>query len=56
MIDPSQKPLLNNAQHSQGTSMYPAEFEPAIRTIKRPQTALGHTATSIGQILGYADI
>jgi len=34
MIDPSQRPLPNNTQHSQGTSKYPAGFEPAILTSK----------------------
>jgi hypothetical protein len=43
MIDPSQRPVPNNTQHLQRTSMYLAGFEPAILTSKRPQTrALGH--------------
>jgi hypothetical protein len=45
----SHNPLPNNKQHSQQTSMPPAEFELAILAMERPQTrALDRSATRMG--------
>jgi len=52
MIEPSQRPVPDNTQHSYETSMFPAEFEPAISASKRLQTqAIRSTATGIVSVL-----
>jgi hypothetical protein len=49
VINPSQRPLPDNTQHSQDTSMPPAGFEPAIPARERPQThASDRAATGFG--------
>jgi hypothetical protein len=49
LISPTQRPLSENTQHSQETSMPQAGFEPAIPASERPQThALDRAATGIG--------
>jgi hypothetical protein len=48
-ISPKQRPLPNNSQHSQETSMPPAGFELAIPASERPQTnTLERPASGIG--------
>ena len=48
VINPMQRPLPDNTQHSQQTSVPPAGFEPAIVARERPQThALDGAATGI---------
>ena len=55
MISSSQRPLPDNTQHSQQTSMPPTEFEPTIPASGRPQTyALDRAATGTGHShIGY---
>jgi hypothetical protein len=49
VITPTQRPLLDNKQHSRQTSMPPVGFEPKISACERPQThALEHAATGTG--------
>ena len=49
VTNPSQRPLPDNTQHSQQTSMPLAEFEPTIRTSELPQThALDRQGIGIG--------
>ena len=49
VISPSQRPLPDNTQHSQQTSMPPAGFEPTISAGERPQThSLDCAATGTG--------
>ena len=50
VISPSQRPLSENTQHSQQTSVVPVGFEPTISAGERPQTyALDRTVTGTGQ-------
>ena len=54
MDRPVALPLTDNTQHSQQTSMPPAEFELAIPASDRPQTlALDRSATGIGILCFY---
>jgi len=49
VIGPAQKPISDNKQHLQVTSMPPAGFEPTIPARERPQTqAVDRAATGIG--------
>jgi len=49
MISPTQRPLPDNIQHSQQTSMPPMGIEPTISAGERPQTyALDRAATGTG--------
>ena len=49
VISSSQRPLPDNTQHSQQTSMPPVGFEPTVSVDKRPQTdALDRAATGTG--------
>ena len=51
MISPSQKPVPENTQHSQQTSMPRVGFEPTIAAGERPKTyALDRAATGTGCI------
>ena len=60
VIDPSQRPLPDNTQHSQQMSRSSVGFEPTISTGERPQThALDRSATGTskwGNILLYIDL
>ena len=57
VINPSQRPLPDNTQHSQQTSMPPVGFEPTISAGERPKTyALDRTATGIGTFRPVADV
>ena len=47
---PTQKPLPDNTQHSQQTSMLPAGFEPAVPTSERLQMrALDRVSSGVGK-------
>ena len=49
LISSSQRPIPDNTQHTQQTSMPPVGFEPTISSGKRPQThALDRAATGTG--------
>jgi len=50
VISPTHKPLPDNTQHSQQTSMPPLGFEPTISAGERPQTyALDRAASGTGR-------
>ena len=57
VINPSQRPLPDNIQHSQQqTSMPSVRFEPTISAAKRPQTyALDRAATGTGTVIPYCN-
>jgi hypothetical protein len=53
-MSPTQRPIPDNTQQTQQTSMPPTEFEPTILTSERPQThALDRAATGIGNIYSF---
>jgi len=57
VISPTQRPLPDNTQHSQQTSMPPEGFEPTIPASERPQThALDRAASGIGLVDSYQKI
>jgi hypothetical protein len=55
MINPSQRPLPDNTQHSQQTNIHaPVGFDPTISAGERPKTyALDRAATGTGVIFDY---
>ena len=54
VISSSHRPPPYNTQHSQQTSMLPAEFEPTFSAGERPQTyAVDRAATGTGQQISY---
>ena len=55
VISPTQRPLPENTQHSQQTSITPVGFERTIPASQRPQThALDRADTRIGQKCEYS--